>query len=98
MWWYLAKSYELKKNTYFQRNISHELLNAFIPYQFFKILLKSSHNIESALYSSNFLSHKSAIFNPFDLARFGLSVPKECEQLSGHASKQESHGTVQTQR
>ena len=74
--WYLAKSYELKKNTYFQRNISHELLNTFIPYQFFKLLLKSSHNIESALSSSIFLSRKSAIFNHFDLAPFCLSLAK----------------------
>ena len=36
----------------------------------FKILLKCSHNIEFVLSSSIFLSQKSAIFNPFDLARF----------------------------
>ena len=35
----------------------------------FKILLKSSHDIESVLSFSIFLLHKSAIFNPLDLAR-----------------------------
>ena len=53
----------------------------------FKISLKSSHNIESVLFSAIFLLHKSAIFNAFDLACF----------LSGHASNQESHVIVQTQ-
>ena len=38
------------------------------PINIFKILLKSSHNMESVLSSSIFLSHKSAKFNPFDLA------------------------------
>ena len=54
----------------------------------FKSLLKPSDNIES---SSTFLSHRPATLNPFDLA----SV--ECAQFSGHASKQESHVTVQSQ-
>ena len=40
------------------------------PINIFKILLKSSHNIEYVLSSSIFLSDKSAIFNPFDLTCF----------------------------
>ena len=61
----------------------------------FKSLLKTSYNIESILSSSIFpifLAHKSTILNPLDLA----SV--ECAQFSGHASKQESHVTVWSQR
>ena len=60
------------------------------PINNFKILLKPSHNIESVLFSSLFLSHKSAIFNPFDLARFQDMFQKA-------ASKQESHVTVPAQ-
>ena len=57
------------------------------PIYNFKILLKSSHNIESGL-SHN--TDKSAIFNPFDLVRFQGMLQKS-------DSKQESHGTVRTQ-
>ena len=39
------------------------------PINIFQILLKSSHNIESVLSGSIFLSHKSAIFDPFKIRK-----------------------------
>ena len=41
----------------------------------FKSLLKPSHNIESVLSFSIFLTLKSAIVNPLDLTRLRVSVP-----------------------
>ena len=47
-------SCELKKNSYFWRSIFHERLHISYPINNFKILLKSSHNIESVLFFFNF--------------------------------------------
>ena len=65
------------------------------PINIFKMLLKAIHNIESVLSSPIFLSHKTDIFNLFDLP---ASEVKASELLSERASKQESYVALRRQR
>ena len=79
---------ELKKNTF---NVASSM-NVFkfsSPMNISKSLWKPSHSIEFVLSSSIFVKRKSA--NHIQSIRPHFNI--DCEQFSGHDSKQESHVT-----
>ena len=73
---YLAKPW-IKEKYLLKSSIFHEHVQFFIPINIFKILLKSSHNIESNLSSSIFLSHglNATLINNFFTCLWQKKIP-----------------------